>query len=85
MEVEPTKPNAIAFLSQQLGRPVSEPAFRRWRSAIGIKPKSHYSRLDLWRLWFVGDYLGGDRNLDRAVAAMNRKLLELMEIQTNEL
>lgn len=85
MEVQPTKPNAIAFLSQQLGRPVSEPAFRRWRAAIGIAPKAHYSRIDLWRLWFVGDYLASDRNLDRAVMALNHKLLEILETQTNGL
>lgn len=83
MEVETTKQQTIELLSAQLGKPISEPAFRCWRTAIGIGPKARYTRFDVFRLHFVGDYLNCDRNLRRAIASLKRTLAEMKEKKTD--
>ena len=70
MEVQLTKQQAIEAIAYNIGKPVSERSFRRWRDALGIKTTRYYSKFDMFRMSFIASYLKDDRNMQRALISL---------------
>ncbi|PWW83303.1 hypothetical protein [Prosthecochloris sp. SCSIO W1103] len=76
---EYTKKQIMLVLEDLLNKYISDTTFRRWKNAVGIQTKARYTQFDLFRLWFIGDYMNDDRSLNRATNALERKLHKLKE------
>lgn len=79
MEVQLTKQQAIQLISSQVNRPVSERSFRRWKEALGIETARYYNKFDMFRIWFIADYLQQDRNMNRALTALRLKIQQMKQ------